>query len=128
MPLLTTPEEPDVVCKVPEVGKVIFVFPVTFPVKLKAPEKEVFPPTEIVPVFATPVPPDAGETGTVFVLRLVLFAILKSLYVVIKLEDTGPYMPHSVSATIQTKVIASYLLLEETVPPALVGVAPMFIT
>ena len=54
------PAAPAVVCKVPLVGKVTPVFPVMVPVNVKAPEKAVFPPTVMVPVFATPVPPLPG--------------------------------------------------------------------
>jgi hypothetical protein len=54
----------EVVAKVPEVGNVTPVFPVSVPVKVKAPEKAVLPPRVkvLVPLF-TPVPPEDGPRG-----------------------------------------------------------------
>jgi hypothetical protein len=72
------PEAVAVVANVPEVGKVTVVFPVIVPVNVNAPEKAVLPPTVIVPVLATPVPPKAGVSGTVALFKLLLVAILKS--------------------------------------------------
>jgi hypothetical protein len=54
---------PDVVAKVPEVGKVTVVVLVIVPVNAKAPDIVKFPPTVMVlPVLATPVPPNAPVT------------------------------------------------------------------
>ena len=56
---------PAVVASVPVVGSVTEVLPVVVSVVVKAPEVVRLPPSVIVPVLATPVPPLLAERGKV---------------------------------------------------------------
>ena len=63
--------EPANVARVPVVGRVTFVVPVSVLVKAKLPE----PATVIAALFAIPVPPCAADNGVVNPLRLVMFEL-----------------------------------------------------